>query len=328
MDLRQIRESQISYGSSNGSFTFGNSWTNGPLDNSAAAPIGQDFAAFLLGMPTAGQYDLNASRTNKNHYYGFFLQDDFRLRSNLTVNMGIRMEGETPTTERYNRSINGFNNTTANPISAQAIAACIKAPIPEIAAGQFKVNGGPTFPDSSNPAIFSTPKANFSPRIGFAWTPGIGDKKTVIRGGTGIFYFPYGIVGNQAPGFSQSTSLVPTLNGFLSPVATLANPFPTGIQAPTGSSQGLATFLGKGITFYDPKPGYAYSARWQMSVQRELFQGVLLELGYLGNKANKMPVDHNFNGTPIQYLSTSLARDQDTINRLTANVTCRGFPAA
>ena len=321
MDLRQIRESQISYGSSNGSFTFGNSWTNGPLDNSAAAPIGQDFAAFLLGMPTAGQYDLNASRTNKNHYYGFFLQDDFRLRSNLTVNMGIRMEGETPTTERYNRSINGFNNTTANPISAQAIAAYIKAPIPEIATGQFKVNGGPTFPDSSNPAIVSTPKANFSPRIGFAWTPGIGDKKTVIRGGTGIFYFPYGIVGNQAPGFSQSTSLIPTLNGFLSPVATLANPFPTGIQAPTGSSQGLATFLGKGITFYDPKPGYAYSARWQMSVQRELFQGVLLELGYLGNKANKMPVDHNFNGTPIQYLSTSPARDQDTINRLTANVT-------
>ena len=325
MDLRQIRESQTSFGFSNGTFVFGtnptgNAWTNGPLDNSASSPIGQDLAAFLLGLPISGQFDLNASRTNKNHYYGFFLQDDFRVRSNLTLNLGLRLEGETPTTERYNRSINGFNNTTASPISAQAIAAYNANPISDIAAGQFKVNGGPTFTGASNPGIFSTPKANFSPRIGFAWTPGFGGNKTVIRGGTGIFYFPYGIVGNQAPGFSQSTSLVSTLNGYLTPAATLANPFPDGIQAPTGSSQGLGTFLGKGITFYDPKPGYAYSARWQMSVQRELFQGVLLELGYMGNKANKMPVDHNFNGTPLQYLSNATSRDQANLDRLTANV--------
>ena len=320
LDLRQQRESQISYGFSNGTFVFGNNWTNGPLDNSAAAPIGQDFAAFLLGMPTSGQYDLNAARTNKNHYYGLFLQDDFRLRPNLMINIGVRMEGETATTERYNRSINGFDNTSASPIAAAVIAAYNANPTSEIPAGQFKVNGGPTFPSSSKPGIFNTPKANFSPRIGFAWTPGFGGGKTVIRGGTGIFYFPYGIVGNNAPGFSQSTSLVATLNGFLTPAATLANPFPGGIQTPTGSSQGLGTFMGKGITFYDPNPSYAYSARWQLSVQRQLSPTVVLELGYMGNKANKMPFDHNFNGIPVQYLSNSATRDQTTIDRLTGNI--------
>jgi hypothetical protein len=320
IDLRQMRESQISYGYSNGSFTFGNNWTNGPLDNSPSAPIGQDFAAFLLGMPTSGQFDLNAWRENRNHYYALFLQDDIRVGANLTVNVGLRMEGETPTTEKYDRTLVGFDGTTASPIAANAIKAYAANPIAEIAPAQFKVNGGPLFAGSGNRGIYATPKANFSPRIGFAWTPTALTNKTVIRGGFGLYYFPYGIAGNNAPGFSQTTSMVTTLDGYLTPAATLANPFPGGIQAPTGSSQGLGTFLGKGITFYDANPGYGYSARWQMSVQRELFSNVLLELGYMGNKAIKMPVDHNFDGIPLQYLSTSPTRDQATIDRLTANV--------
>ena len=149
-------------------------------------------------MPTSGQYDLNAFRQNKNNYYSAFLQDDFRVRSNLTLNMGLRLEGETPTTERYNRTINGFDNATPSPIAAQ-----------------FKVNGGPIFAGPGNTGIYSMPKANFSPRIGFAWTPGF-VAKTVIRGGAGIYYFPYGIAGNNAPGFSQTTPLVASNYGFLS----------------------------------------------------------------------------------------------------------------
>src|SRR5438270_3056676 len=319
VDLRQYRESQLNAGYSNGTFVFGNTWTNGPLDNSPFAPIGQDFAAFLLGMPTSGQYDLNAFRQNKNNYYSAYLQDDFRVRSNLTLNLGLRLEGETPTTERYNRTINGFDGTTPSPIAANAIAAYAANPTSEIPAAQFKVNGGPIFAGPGNTGIYSTPKANFSPRIGFAWSPGF-IPKTAIRGGAGIYYFPYGIAGNNAPGFSQTTPLVATNDGFLTPFATLANPFPNGIQRPSGSSLGLSTFLGQSITFYDPHPGYAYSTRWQLSVQRELFPNVLLELGYIGNKAVKMPVDHNFNGTPLQYLSTSPTRDQTTIDRLSANV--------
>ena len=124
----------------------------------------------------------------------------------------------------------------------------------------------------------------------------------------------------RPPGFSQTTPLVATNDGYLTAAATLANPYPQGIQQPTGSSLGLATFAGKNVTFYDPTPGYAYSTRWQMSVQRELFPGVLLEVGYMGNKAVKMPVDRSFHGTPLKYLSTSASRDQATIDWLSANV--------
>jgi hypothetical protein len=318
-DVRQYRESQLNAGYSNGTFVFGNNWTNGPFDNSATAPIGQDFAAFLLGMPTSGQYDINAWRQNKNNYYSIFFQDDFRVRSNLTLNLGLRLEGETPTIERYDRTINGFDQAGTTAITARALAAYAANPIAEIPVGQFKVAGGPTFAGPGARGIYSTPKRNFSPRVGFAWTPGF-LPKTAIRGGVGIFFFPYGIAGNQAPGFSQTTPLVATNDGYLTASATLANPFPNGIQAPSGSSQGINTFAGKNVTFYDPTPGYAYSTRWQMSIQRELFPNVLLEIGYIGNKAVKMPVDRNFNGTPLQYLSTSPTRDQATIDRLSANV--------
>jgi hypothetical protein len=324
-DFRETRESQIDYGFSNGTFTFGTAsgigWTNGPLDNAAAAPIGQDFAAFLLGMPVSGSYDLNAARTNQNRYYAMFFQDDYRIKSNLTLNLGLRWEAETPTTERYNRTVNGFDNTSASPISAQAIAAYGRSPIPEIPAAQFRVNGGLRFTGTSNRGIYVTPKANFSPRLGFAWTPSRFGGKTVIRAGTGLYYFNFGVIGNQAPGFSASTPLVPSLDGYLTAVATLANPFPNGIQQPSGSSLGLSTFLGQNVTYYNSTPSYPYSARWQVSVQRELSANMVAEIGYMGNKAVKLGVDHQLNHVPLNQLSTSPTRDQPAIDRLTASVT-------
>lgn len=143
----------------------------------------------------------------------------------------------------------------------------------------------------------------------------------VIRGGIGIYYFTYGVTGNNGLGFSQQTPLVPTLNGFLSPNATLANPFPAGIQQPTGSPPGLTTFLGRGVQFMNPNAESQYSARWQLSVQRELSKSTVLELGYMANKGVRLPVDYAANRIPVDLLSTSASRDQTVINTLTANVT-------
>ena len=158
-DLRQLRESDLDYGLSNGTFQFGTNWTQGPLDSAAAAPLGQDLASFLLGLPTGGQYDLAAARTNKRNYYAFFLQDDYRVKSNLTLNIGLRAEHETGTTERFDRSVNGFNESAASPIAAAAQAAYARNPIAE--APQFKVNGGLTFAGDGTRLIYRTPAVTF-----------------------------------------------------------------------------------------------------------------------------------------------------------------------
>ncbi|MEZ5356161.1 MAG: TonB-dependent receptor [Bryobacteraceae bacterium] len=314
-DFRQLRESDFQYGYSNGTFDFRTNWTQGPLDNSPAAPLGQDLAAFLLGMPTSGQYDIAAARTNLSNYYAFFVQDDIRLRPNLTINAGLRAEHESGTSERFNRSVNGFDGTSPSPINGAAQTAYARSPIPELQ--QFNVNGGLTFAGQGTRLIYSTPALTFSPRLGVAWTL---NNKTVARGGAGLYYFTYGIGGNNAPGFSQTTAFVPTLNGFLSPASTLANPFPNGIEQPTGSAAGLGTFLGRSVAFVNANAQSQYSGRWQMSIQRELAPNTVLEVGYMGNKAVRLPVDYAANGIPLQYLSTTGVRDQPVINQLTGNV--------
>ncbi len=320
VDIRLYRESNIGFGNSSGRYLFRTDFTRGPLDNSAGAPLGQDLAAFLLGLPSSGGFDVNAARTNQAGYNAFYFQDDFRVRPNLTLNLGIRWEKDLGTTERYNRSVDGFNVAAANPVGSAAQAAYAAKPVALLPSSQFRVAGGLTFASSADPKIYTTPSHYFSPRFGFAWTPaGVGGK-TVIRGGFSQFYFPIITTGINQPGFSQTTDVVSTLNSFLTPNVTLSNPFPNGILQPSGSSLGAATFLGKDISFYNPSPLNPYSIRWTIGLQRQLSKDTVLEVGYIGNHAVHLPVDTPINSLPRQYLSTSPTRDQAVIDRNTAVV--------
>jgi hypothetical protein len=320
-DLRLSRFSWTQWGWSTGYYNFDTSWTQGPLSNSPAGPTGQGMAAFLLGLPSSGQFDVNTSQTSSNGYRSVFLNDDFRVKKSLTLNLGIRYEYETPTVERFNRSTNGFDFTSPSPISAAAAAAYAKNPIPEVPVSQFKTLGGLLFANPNARNLYNTTKHNFSPRFGFAWTPS-GLSKMVIRGGTGVYFFPNNVggLGVNQPGFSVSTPLVSTLDGGLTPYATLGNPFPGGLMQATGSSAGLATLLGQGISFLNPNLPNGYSARWNLNVQRELPGNMVLEVGYIGNHAVRLPMSESLNAIPAQYLSKSLFRDQPTIDYLNANV--------
>ena len=319
-DLRYSRESGYNFLDSAGRYVFGTEWTRGPLDNAAGAPIGQDLAALLLGLPTGGQFDLNAHRTVDAPYWAVFLQDDWRVRRDLTLNLGMRAERDVPPTERFNRVVNGFDFTTANPIQARAAAAYDRNPIPEIPAGQFRAPGGLLFANSSRRKIFDTKPVYFSPRFGFSWNPAMLGSKTVVRGGVGVFLSSYGVPNPQQPGFSQETVLVPTLDGFLTPAATFANPFPNGFDQPPGSTLGLGTFIGRAARFVSPKLLNPYSVRWNLSMQRQLSNNTVIEVGYIANRSVHLGVDRERNFLPGQYLSTTGSRDQAAINRATGNV--------
>lgn len=319
-DLRLTRFNSITWDGSAGEYVFGNNWTNGPLDNSPSAPIGQGLAALLLGLPTSGSFDFNASRSTQAGYYSLFIQDDLRVSPNLSLNLGLRFERNTPTTERFNRSVNGFDFTTPSPISAAAGAAYARNPIPEIPPSQFRTAGGLLFASPSDRDLYKTQGAYFSPRFGVAWKPAALGGRTVLRAGTGVFVFSLGQGGVQQTGFSQSTPVVPTLDGFVTVRSTLNNPFPIGLLQPTGASLGLATYLGRGVSHTERDRLNPYSIRWNLDVQHELPWKMVVQAGYVGNHAIHMDVNRELNYVPREFLSTSPFRDQPAIDRLTANV--------
>ncbi len=321
IDTRLQRRTNVNLGQSAGSYTFGTNWTRGPLDNSPPAPLGQELASLLLGLPTDGYWDMNATESSQNLYLALFFQDDFRLRPNLTLNLGLRFEKELPTTERYNRSINGFD-FSPSPIAAAATAAYARNPIPEIAPSAFRVTGGVTFATADRRSLFRTPSAAWGPRFGLAWTPAKLGSKTVLRGGAGMFYFPLNRAGTgiDQTGFSQRTPLVRTLDGELTPYATLANPFRDGIIQPVGSALGMATNLGQGVGYFSNDVKNGYSLRWNFDVQRQLPKNAVLEMGYVYNHGVGLEMNRQLNFIPGQYLSRTGVRDDATNNLLSANV--------
>ncbi len=322
-DVRQYRKSNVSYGNSAGGFTFGTNWTRGPTAGSAAAPFGEDFASFLFGLPTSGQFDLNASSSTKQDYLGLFLQDDWRVRNNLTINLGLRFEHEFPLTERYNRAIDGFDPDAVLPVTAAAVAAYSQNPLAQLPANQFNAEGGITFASAQHPDLYRSSSEFWSPRIGLAWSPAALHGKTVVRSGMGLFMFPISIATKlDQEGYSQTTSFVSTLNNYLSPSGTLSNPFPSGIQQPAGASLGSATFLGQpGLVFLSPNQPNPYSLRWEVGLQQQLAANAVLEVMYMGNHAVRLPVTNTqYDYDPRQYLSSLLTRDSKVINALSATV--------
>jgi Carboxypeptidase regulatory-like domain/TonB dependent receptor len=278
------------------------------LDNSSAASIGQELAALLLGLPSGGRINRNATRNNQQLYHGLFLQDDWKVTKRLTLNLGLRWEMESPTTERYNRNVRGFDFTSPSPIETAARAAYAANTIPEVPVNAFRVTGGLLFADEKNRGFFEADKNNFQPRIGIAFelTP-----KTVLRGGFAIYSVPFYIDGVNQSGFSRSTQIVPTLDAGLTFNATLANPFPDGVADPLGASEGLYTLLGQGIGFVPLERRNTQSRRYELSLQRELPGRVVVELAFVRTvNYDQLVEDVALNPIPRQYLSTLNYRDE------------------
>src|SRR5262249_24228702 len=90
-------------------------------------------------------------------------------------------------------------------------------------------------------------------------------------------------------GFSRTTPMITTVDG-LTPSATMSNPFPTGLLRPVGSSLGLATDLGLGVSFnYADRP-VPISKQYSIGIQRELWGGLFADISYIGNLTTKLPI--------------------------------------
>ncbi len=149
---------------------------------SATSRTGDAFASFLIGVPANPLMYENVAQP---YYYrwanvGTYVQNDWKVRSNLTLNLGVRWQVQTPRWEKYNRQGElDLSDMVANPFVLDSNGNPLPAPV-------FKFSG------YEGRSRYLTPMhwADFEPRFGFAWVPDLGDRKWVVRGGAGISHSP------------------------------------------------------------------------------------------------------------------------------------------
>jgi hypothetical protein len=296
--------------------SFGNTFTRGPLDNSPAAPLGQELASMLLGVPS-GAMERTGSFAMMDRFLGLYIHDDFKVSPKLTLNLGLRYEYEMPLTERFDRLVGGFAFDTANPVDAAARANYAAAPIPELPVDQFRALGGMLWVNQGGlgRSPFHGERNNLMPRIGLAYQLA---RNTIFRAGYGMYFDSIGVNATRAiqTGFSQSTPIQASLDEGLTFVANTANPFPNGLLAPLGPAGGLRTNLGQSLEFYQPQRKHPYSQRWSAGLQQLLPWQFLGEASYVASRGTRLGVVRELNATPAEYLSASLTRDQATIDHL------------
>jgi hypothetical protein len=318
-EIRVLDFSAFNWSGATGNYSFDNNWTR-QNSTAAGAPVGGAMAAFLLGLPSSGNQTVNATSKNTAKYNVVFFQDDWHARPDLTINLGIRWEYNGPTTERWNRISTGFDPTATNSATNAARTNYARAPLSQLPAAQFNPTGGLLFASNDNRTATEMTKRAFSPRFGLAWTPKALYGRTVFRTGFGIFDYLYGVVRGQQPGFTYTNTYVATNNSYLTPAATLSNPFPNGLVKPPGASQGINTNLGQSVTYLNPQLARQYSMRWTLDIQHQLTKTTTIQIGYIGNHSVHLATNYNFGSLPSQYLSKSPVRDNTTINTLGALV--------
>ncbi|MEO7651516.1 MAG: carboxypeptidase regulatory-like domain-containing protein, partial [Bryobacteraceae bacterium] len=258
----------------NGAYTFNRAFTQGPNPNVARGDLGDAMASFLLGTGASGFAQILPSVFTSNNYTAFYIQDDFKVSSRLTLNVGLRYDIENGKRDRFDQ-LTWFDYDVASPI-AQA------SRLPNL-------KGGVRFQGIDADRQYPTDLNNFGPRFGLAYSV---NTKTVVRGGYGIFFPPYvGLAGNSrgSEGYSTQTNWVASIDG-LTPENYLRNPFPTGLTLPTGNRLGLVTNIGQNQPDSIDRNSIrsSYAQQWNLNVQRELPGHIAAEIAYVGSRGVKL----------------------------------------
>ena len=278
-DFRRIQLNTDASSNARGSFTFtgyntSELTTGAPGLAAQQVPgTGYDFADFLLGFPqqTSVQFGQNNYHFHGN-YWDLYLQDEWKVRGNLTLNLGVRYEYVSPLAEENDLIANlDLSPSVLNP------ALAVAPTVAEVLPGQAGPYSG------GLPATLVRPdRNNFAPRIGFAWKP---LSKTVVRGGYGVNYNTgaYQTIAQQLafqpPFSSASTNIQPEVT--TSPTAgylSLADGFPTTANGITNT--------------YAVNPNYrlGYVQIRNLDIQQQIRPTLLLNLDYTGTKGTDLDI--------------------------------------
>jgi hypothetical protein len=283
----------IQYSTQNSSqimtFSAGDTFTR--ADYSRADGLsGAGLASWLLGDPTSGTVNINMFPIYMYPYYAPWVQHDWKISRNLTINTGFRWDVNLPPVERYNRMNRGFDTDVVSPINALIDAS--KYPYMK-----FPVMGGLRFAGADGqPRRAADPYyKTFQPRFGIAYALG---PKTVLRGGWGRYYINPNNDYLQSYGYNASTSL--NISGDSNRTALpdlLSDPFPV-INQPIGNSRGLLTFLGNNFNFINTKFEVPHVDQFSIELQRSVtieHSQARISVAYVANRGKRLQNTRTFN---------------------------------
>jgi hypothetical protein len=334
-DIRQQVYTSMGPGYTSGNFTFDNTYTR-RNDDTAVAPagnLGLSWAAFMLGIPTTSSVDANDSYATLNPYYSGYIQDSWRVTPKLTLNFGLRFEYEAGMTERYNRMLVGWDPSLQLPISAAAQAAYAAAPLAQLPASAFAVQGGSLYANSQGVGRQAWQgQAMLLPRVAAAYQI---NSKTVVRGGYGVYYDTLNasnIFPNQL-GFSTTTTNVASNNFGMTwntgnpaaGVSLLADPFPvradgTRFDSAYGSALGAMMTAGTSYSYGNLNYKHPRLQRWSAGIQRELSSNMAFQAVYNGQFSGNVGMSIKEDPLPVQYWNQTQTRNTALDGSLTANV--------
>ncbi len=252
-DYRRVHHDFLGGSNSTGSFYFTGVYT------------GSSLADFLLGLPQSTSIDVTESKSYlRDNVYDAYAQDDWRMRSNLTLMYGIRYEFFAPYTEKFNH----LSTIDTNPAGGFTSVAQVQA--------------GGTGPSSGNlpDALVYPFRVAFAPRLGVAWRL---PKQTVVRGGYGMNYTT-----SQYASFANVMALQP-------PFANLQTNVVPDSCLPAGSgclslADGFPAANAFGNYAVDPHYRLPYVQVWNVDTQKTLPWGIVLNAGYNGSKGSNLDV--------------------------------------
>ncbi|HYO81844.1 MAG TPA: TonB-dependent receptor, partial [Bryobacteraceae bacterium] len=299
-------------------FAFDRGMTSGPVAAVSSSSSGNSVASLLLGTgigaaatgATGGVTAVNNAVTNRvqpaplSRYFGVYLQDNWRVNTRLTLNLGLRWEQQRPRTERYNR-YNYFDTSVRNPLSERT---------------GLDLRGGLVFVGEDDRGQTELDTFDLAPRFGFAYKL---TNKIVARGGYGLFYLQAccnALQGGPAAGtdgFTVTTNWVTSRGGDgITPQDLLSNPFPSGLNQPVGASRGLLTQTGSDVTAVQRARPTGYTQNFSLDLQFELDRNSVLEIGYSGVLGRKLNLGGllNINQLPAEYLSLGNALNDQVAN--------------
>jgi hypothetical protein len=267
-DFRRQEFNVLQQQNPRGSFTF------------TGAVTGSDVADFLIGVPDASSVAYgNADKYLRQSVYDLFVTDDWRLRPELTLNIGARWEYGAPMTELKDRLVNldvteGYSNVA--PVLASA-------PVGSLTGTHYATS------------LIRPDKHGFEPRLGLSWRP-IPGSTLVVRAGYGI-YDDTSIYEATALQMAQQAPLSNSLSVSNGPgcALTLANGF-IPCAGTTADNFGV-----------DPNLRVGYAQIWQVSAQRDLPAALVGTLTYLGVKGTHGVQEFLPNTVPIGSTVTATA---------------------